>query len=121
MSELLKQLGIDPEDLKWYHLAACNGMMKSIHDNNNTGKMTHELDPFFDAYESDAVIQVQVDQICLACPVAKQCFKFGTDTKSDGVFGGIYLYRGKIDKRFNSHKTPEVWKALKKIHGKLDD
>ena len=119
MSDILKALGVDAEDLRWYHLAACNGLIDTVHKNNNGDKKTHELDPFFDAYESDPVVALQVDQICLNCPVIKQCYNFGVETKSMGVFGGVYLNLGKPDKKFNGHKTPDVWKAFKKIHGKL--
>lgn len=120
MSDILSGLGVDAEDLKWYHLAACSGLMYSIHENNNGDKKTHELDPFFDAYESDDVVAKQADLMCLSCPVSNICYKYGVETKSMGVFGGIYLNLGKIDKKFNAHKTPEVWKAFKKIHGKLN-
>ena len=119
MSDILKALGVDPEDLTWFDLAACNGMIKSIQDNNKTDKTTAELDPFFDAYESDQIIAKQTDQMCLVCPVAKQCYKYGVENKAVGVWGGVYLNLGKPDKKFNAHKTPEIWKALKKIHGKL--
>ena len=119
MSDILAALGIHKDDLKWYHLAACSGLIESIHKNNNTDKKTHELDPFFDGYESDKIVAMQADQMCLSCPVAKQCYAFGVETKSMGVFGGVYLNLGKTDKKFNAHKTPEIWKALKKIHGKI--
>lgn len=119
MSEILKALGIDEEDLKWYHLAACANMIDAIHENNATNKKTHELDPFFDAYESDKIVAEQVDLMCVGCPVIKQCFKYGVNTKSVGVFGGVYLNLGKVDKKHNSHKTQATWKALKKFHGKL--
>ena len=119
MSDILKALGIDAEDLKWYHLAACSGLIKSIHENNHTDKKTHELDPFFDNYESDVIVAEQADLMCLSCPVAKQCFKFGVEHKSIGVFGGVYLNLGKVDKKYNQHKSQETWKALRKIHGKI--
>lgn len=119
MSSILKALGIDEEDLKWYHLAACSNMINAIHESNTTDKKTHELDPFFDAYESDKIVAEQVDLMCLGCPVIKQCFKDGVSTKSMGVFGGVYLNLGKVDKKNNLHKTQETWKALRKFHGKL--
>lgn len=119
MSDILNALGIDPEDLKWYHLAACRGLIETIHKTNTSDKQTYELDPFFDAYESDSVVALQADQMCLSCPVIRQCYKYGVETKSMGVFGGVYLNLGKPDKKFNAHKTPETWKALRKIHGKL--
>ena len=42
----------------------------------------------------------------------------GVEMKEYGVRGGIYLNIGRIDKQYNSHKTKETWKELKKIHGK---
>jgi hypothetical protein len=120
VSSILKALGIDQDDLEWYHLAACANVISSIHKNNNGDKKTHELDPFFDAYESDEVVAKQVDIMCLSCPVVDMCYKYGVETKSIGVFGGIYLNLGKIDKKYNTHKTQETWKAFKKIHGKLN-
>ena len=106
MSNLLDILGIDPDDLKWYHLAACNGSVTSV-----------ENDIFFDVYESDETSAMQADQMCLHCPVVKQCFSYAVDNKMTGVWGGIYMSNGRIDKKYNQHKTLDIWKALKKIHG----
>ena len=107
MSDILDFLGIDPDDLKWYHLAACAGSVTSV---NN--------DVFFDVYESDTVSAIQTDQMCLHCPVATECLLDGLKNKETGVRGGIYLNNGRVDKKFNEHKTPEVWKALRKKHGR---
>ena len=41
MSQILKELGIDPEDVKWYHLAACKNMF---------------INWFYDDYENDKVL-----------------------------------------------------------------
>ena len=53
-------IGIDELDLKWYHLAACNNM---------------PINWFYDDYETDKELAKQVDQICMHCPVIKQCHK----------------------------------------------
>lgn len=119
MSDILKSLGVDADDLNWRHLAACSNMVMIIHKNNNTGKRTSDLDPFFDNYESDPIVAEQTDQMCLFCPVNKQCLQDGISNKDPGVWGGIYLDNGKTHKKFNAHKTAETWKRLKKIHGKL--
>ena len=104
MSKVVKHLGIDEEDVKWYHLAACRGM---------------PVNWFFDDYENDKQIAKQVDQICLSCPVAQICLDDALTSKQKyGVWGGIYLSFGKTSKSQNKHKTPEVWKKLKEIHGK---
>lgn len=104
MSNILKELGIDEQDVKWYHLAACKNM---------------DLNWFYDDYENDKITAATSDAVCMSCPVARQCFKEGIDTKEfAGVRGGIYLNIGRVDRQHNSHKTPEVWAALRKIHGK---
>lgn len=116
-SNLLDFLGIDKDDVRWYHLATCSNLMESIRKRVPKGE-AYKYDPFFDAYESDVEVRKQTDIMCMSCPVAKQCFAEGVANKQDGVRGGVYLNLGRVDKNFNSHKTPEVWKALKKIHGK---
>jgi hypothetical protein len=95
--------GIDYEDIKWYHLSACRNM---------------PINWFYDDYESDKELAKQVDQICLHCPVIKQCYAEGVTNKEKGVRGGIYMDLGRSDKQHNLHKEQEIWKQLKKIHGK---
>ena len=103
MSQILKELGIDAQDLKWYHLAACKNM---------------SINWFYDDYEIDKELAKQVDQICMHCPVIKQCHAEGIENKEKGVRGGVYMDLGRPDKQHNSHKDPEIWKQLKKLHGK---
>lgn len=103
MSNILKELGIDAQDVKWYHLSACKNM---------------SINWFYDDYENDKVIANTADQVCLNCPVIKQCYKEGVEMKEYGVRGGIFMNLGRVDKQINSHKTKEVWNQLKKIHGK---
>ena len=98
MSNILNNLGVDPNDLDWFHLAACNGIDTNL---------------FFDKYESDVNIANNIDQACISCPVRKLCYKAGVDNNEHGVWGGIYLNSGSIDKSKNLHKTPEIWKKLK--------
>jgi hypothetical protein len=96
-------IGIDEQDLKWYHLAACNQM---------------PINWFYDDYETDKELAKQVDQICMHCPVIKQCHAEGVAKKEKGVRGGVYMDLGRPDKQHNEHKDPETWKKLKKLHGK---
>ena len=118
MSNLLEQLGLDPKDVEWYHLAACNTIMKSMLDSGMDDIAKN--DPFFDGYESDNVIAEQADSICLSCPVIAKCFKEGVKNKDQGVWGGVYLDNvGRPSKDLNAHKTSETWKELRKIHGKI--
>lgn len=64
---------------------------------------------FFDKYEEDQHLASSVDSICHRCPVNKNCFAWGVSNKEWGVWGGIYLKDGKIDKEFNAHKDKEDW------------
>lgn len=103
MSDILSFMGLEGEDIQWYHLAAC----KDMHVNN-----------FYDYYENDQKLAKQIDEMCLVCPVAQMCLMEGINNKERGVWGGIYLDLGRADKQNNSHKTQEIWKRLKKIHGR---
>lgn len=103
MPNLLDELGLDAEDVKWYDLAACQNM---------------KINWFYDDYESDKELAKQVDQICLHCPVVKQCYIEGVSNKEKGVWGGVYMDLGRVDRPNNSHKEVETWKRLKKLHGK---
>lgn len=95
---LLDELGLDESTLSWHQLAFCKGM---------------ELSWFYEDYEDDVEIAKSVDEICLSCPVMKDCLMDGTDNKDYGVRGGIYLNNGKPDKMRNEHKTEEVWERIK--------
>jgi len=104
MSDIIKHLGIEEDELQWYHLAACKNM---------------PVEWFFDDYENDSETAKQIDQMCLNCPVIKECLQEATKQKNTfGVWGGIYLTYSKASKQYNKHKTPEVIKKLRKIHGK---
>lgn len=102
MSNILDSLGVDEDDLDWWHLAACNGM---------------ETDLFFEKYETDVNIAKSIDECCLTCPVAKFCIASGLDNNEYGVWGGIFLTAGEVDKTRNIHKTEDVWKRIKAKHG----
>jgi hypothetical protein len=103
MSQILKELGIDEEDVRWYHIAACKNM---------------SINWFYDDYENDKVLAATTDLVCLNCPVIKQCYREGVQNKEKGVWGGIFMDLGRVDKENNLHKTKEIWSRLKKIHGK---
>jgi hypothetical protein len=101
MSDILNDLGVDEEDFDWFHLAICRGM---------------ETNLFYDKYEVDVNIAKSIDEMCLSCPVVKMCYEAGVDKDEYGIWGGVYLNAGLIDKTRNLHKTQEVWKRLKKKH-----
>ena len=98
MSSVLDALGIDPDELKWQDLVACNQM---------------DINLFFDDYEADENVAKMIDEACLSCPVMAQCLKQGMDNGEWGVWGGIFLTSGKPDKKKNAHKTPEVWDEIR--------
>jgi hypothetical protein len=98
MSNILNNLGVDQKDLDWWHLGVCRGMDTNL---------------FYDKYEIDANIAKNIDEACMSCPVSKMCYKSGVENNEYGVWGGIYLSSGLIDKTRNLHKTPESWEKIK--------
>jgi len=93
MSSLLEEFGLDPEDFEWQDLALCSNMPTSF---------------FYDSYESDTETAKSIDQVCLRCPVIKECFFMGAKGEH-GVWGGFYWNgSGTPDKNKNSHKTEEI-------------
>lgn len=103
---IFRELDIDEDDAIWTDFALCRGIVTK-HDNN---------DPFFDAYEDDqnAILRPSVDDMCLKCPVQLQCYETGISERQYGVWGGIYLDNGNIDRQRNSHKTDEWWGSAAK-------
>lgn len=99
---IIHDLGLYEDDLRWEELATCAG---------------RDFFDFFEGYETDKVIARNVDEMCLSCPVARQCLDFGRDTKSYGVFGGVYLENGRTSRSMNAHKTDKHWKKLKDVLG----
>jgi len=69
-------------------------------------------DLFFEEYELDSKMASHVDQLCMSCPLQRECLSVGTGRKEWGVWGGIYLEDGDISEEFNLHKTDEDWSAL---------
>lgn len=102
MSEILDSLKIDKDDIEWQDLAACSGINTNL---------------FFDDYENDQMLAKSIDEMCMICPVAKDCLLAGVEGNEYGVWGGAYLSLGKIDKVRNSHKTQDFWKRWKAKHG----
>jgi hypothetical protein len=105
---ILDELGIDPDDLRWESLAACNRMDPNLFfddtDLKNEDSLTY----------SDPVTAMIVDQVCLSCPVNGDCLQIGTSENRWGVWGGVYLTDGAIDGKMNKHKTEEDWKIWRK-------
>jgi hypothetical protein len=105
VSELLDKLGLDKNRFRWQDLAACNGL---------------PTDYFFDKYEEDGIHAATIDPMCLSCPVLKNCHKTGIDNSEVGVWGGIYLSNGKVDRSRNMHKSQEDWRLILEALGVYD-
>jgi hypothetical protein len=76
---------------------------------NDAACESWDVNIFFDKYEEELELRPAVDEYCLDCPVARMCFASGVTNKSYGVWGGVYLEKGKISKEFNNHKTKQDW------------
>jgi hypothetical protein len=98
MSNILNDLGIDTDDFDWWHLGVCRGM---------------ETNLFYDKYEADPNVAKNIDEACLSCPVIKMCYESGKENSEYGVWGGVYLTSGDIDKSKNLHKSQDIWKKLR--------
>jgi len=79
---------------KWKEQAECLGLDTNL---------------FFDKYEETSELASAVDNICKGCPINRQCFAVGVSNKEWGVWGGVYLKEGKIDREFNKHKEKLDW------------
>lgn len=95
---LLGKMNLDPDELEWTDLSLCRGA---------------DTQEFFEDYERSASLATQVDEMCLSCPVFKQCTKFAQERGEHGVWGAVYYTGGKADKYKNQHKTPEVWARIR--------
>lgn len=103
VDNLFELLGIDSDEVQWQDLALCRG--------------TTPTNWFYEEYD-DENISHMVDEMCLSCPVMRQCLQQGIDNSEYGVWGGIYLTAGKKDDNKNKYKTPET---LKHIQNRLTD
>ena len=110
MSSIFDLLGIDPGDVRWEDLALCASMAPAPGTDG-------EGDLFFEKYETSPSTAKMVDELCLSCPVMKQCLQSGIDDKLTGVRGGIYLTDGKRNIKRNAHKTEAVWNQIKERLG----
>jgi hypothetical protein len=71
-----------------------------------------DTENYFDNYENDIDVSIEIDRMCLACPVIKECFEYGVSTESWGVWGGIFLIDGKVDNVRNAHKSTDIWESI---------
>lgn len=74
---------------------------------------------FFDKYETDVIIAKEVDEFCMQCPVFKQCHTIGREKKQHGVWGAVYWNgKGGPSKKYNIHKTQEIWDKIDELANK---
>lgn len=102
MSDILEELGLDPDDVKWTDLSLCVGMPTNM---------------FYEDYESNEQVANIVDEACLSCPVMVQCLNRGIDNGEWGVWGSVFLTSGRPDKAKNAHKTADTWGAIRERIG----
>lgn len=103
MQSLFEELGIDPATFEWPQLSLCRGT---------------DTEWYYDEYESDPEIAMAVDEMCLHCPVLRQCYAAGEDGER-GVWGGVYWNgAGGHDKARNRHKLEETWRRLERRLGR---
>lgn len=98
ISSVLDALGLDADDLEWQDLAICDGQ---------------SVWRFYEGYETSPRIARQTDQMCLSCPVRRQCVQTGVENGEWGCWGGIYLTNGKMDPNKNTHKTADIWEQIR--------
>ncbi len=99
MKNILDELGIEANKLVWTDLSLCKGMNPAW---------------FFEDYENDPEIAKQVDEVCLSCPVMKNCNLAAMNNNETGCWGAVFWSgSGAPDKNKNSHKTKEVWQRIK--------
>lgn len=88
------------EDMRWYHLSICKNM---------------DINWFYDDYESNPDLATNIDDICKSCPVRQMCLQEGIENEEHGVWGGLFLVRGKADATRNAHKTDEDWQEIREL------
>jgi hypothetical protein len=71
--------------------------------------LNYDVNLFFDKYEENEELRSPIEKICSECPVAKICFATGISQKEYGVWGGVYLEKGKVSREFSRHKSREDW------------
>jgi hypothetical protein len=84
--------------------------MRDRHSWKNEGScVNYDVNLFFDKYEENEEVRPSIDKICAECPVARICFAVGVSQKEYGVWGGVYLEKGKISREFGRHRSKEDW------------
>lgn len=116
---ILDELGLDANEVFWQDLAGCKNVVQRYEAEDGTDVL---FDPLFDDYENDEApypVRNATDDMCMACPVQAICYDYGKRNSEPGVWGGVYLVNGRIDRTRNEHKTKETWEAIREGIGKL--
>lgn len=78
--------------------------------------VNYDVNLFFDKYEENESLRPAIEQLCDGCPVMRTCFAVGISQKEYGVWGGVFLEKGKISREFSRHKSKadwaKTWKSL---------
>jgi hypothetical protein len=90
---LLEAFGRDEDEVKWQDFGSCVGLDPQLFD---------------ETYKDNPALRPVVDEICLTCPVMKECYEAGTKNGESFVWGGTYLENGKPVPDLNDHKTDAV-------------
>jgi hypothetical protein len=91
-------LGIDPDEAEWQDFALCAGQ---------------DVWRWYEGYEQSSRIAKVTDEVCLSCPVRKECLSAVIENGEWGCWGGVFLSNGKVDKNKNAHKTVDIWNEIR--------
>lgn len=127
---ILDELGINEDEFTWQDLAACKNVVQIYWvdsegnrvDSADPDAVRTVFDPVFDDYEDDTppyTVRKATDELCLSCPVQRECYDYGKRLGETGVYGGVYLSAGSEDRTRNDHKSRETWDRVRKAIGKL--
>jgi hypothetical protein len=108
MRQTLQGLGIDTETFDWSDVGSCRNIDRKL--------ISGDGDIFFDGYEKSESIAKATDEICLRCPVTKECFDYGQENELTGCWGGFYLNKGDVDSARNKHKSEQT---VLKLSGRI--
>lgn len=119
LMNILDELGLNSEDVTWQDLAACRNVVERYETDDGYSIL---FDPVFDDYENDEFpypVRNATDEMCMSCNVQAMCYDYGKRNDEPGVWGGVYLSNGKVDRTRNEHKTKETWSEIREAVGKL--
>ncbi len=100
-------LGLESQDFHWTDLSLCRTDKAGNEDNQIRTSM------FYDEYEEDLNTRKIIDDLCLSCPVMPVCLRSGIENAEWGVWGAVYLVRGKPRRTLNSHKSKATNERIK--------